>query len=104
MGCAAMLALVTLLVAQEAKRIPTDEAMSNIVSRVSPEYLPIARQVKLSGDVEVQATINENGSVDEVSIVKGNPILAKAAIEAVKKWKFKPFKSKVISNFTIGFK
>jgi TonB family protein len=100
---AALLGLGTLLLAEDAKKIPTDEAMSALVTKVNPEYPALARQLKLSGQVEVLANIDEDGSVGDVTTVSGNPVLAKAVVDAVKKWKFKPFKSKVSSNFTIGF-
>jgi TonB family protein len=100
---AALLGLAATLGAEDAKRIPSDEAMAALVEKVAPEYPALARQLKLTGQVEIQATIQEDGAVGDVTTVSGNPVLAKAAADAVKKWKFKPFKSKVMSNFTIGF-
>jgi TonB family protein len=102
-AAAAMLGLVALLGADDAKKISTEEAMAAVVSKVAPEYPVLAKQLKLTGTVEVQATIDEDGAVSDVTTVSGNPVLAKAASDAVKKWKFKPFKSKVMSNFTVGF-
>jgi protein TonB len=101
---AALLGLAATLAAEDPKRIPTDEAMASIVEKVNPEYPPLARQLKLTGQVEVQATIEEDGAVGDVTAVSGNPVLARAVVDAVKKWKFKPFKSKVMSNFTVGFR
>jgi TonB family protein len=88
---AVMIGLGVALHADDVKQIPTEEAMSALVSKVAPEYPPLARQLKLAGSVEVQANIDEDGSVGGVSTVSGNPVLAKAAMDAVKKWKFKPF-------------
>ena len=101
---AALLGLAATLAAEDPKRIPADEAMASIVEKVNPEYPPLARQLKLTGQVEVQATIEEDGAVGDVTAVSGNPVLARAVVDAVKKWKFKPFKSKVMSNFTVGFR
>lgn len=101
---AALLGLTATLGAEDPKRISTDEAMAAIVEKVNPEYPPLAKQLKLTGQVEVQATIDEDGAVGEVTTVSGNPVLAKAVTDAVKKWKFRPFKSKVMSNFTVGFR
>jgi TonB family protein len=101
---AAMLCLAAVLQAEDVKKIPTEEAMSALVSKVVPEYPALAKQLKLSGQVEVEANIDEDGSVGDVTTVSGNPVLAKAVVDAVKKWKFKPFKSKVSSKFTIGFR
>jgi protein TonB len=76
---------------------------------VNPEYPEIAKQIRVSGRVELEATINEEGAVVTVKTLNGNPILAKAAVDALKKWKFKPFKEdgkpvKVASDFTLDFK
>jgi len=98
-----MFCLAAVLHAEDVKKISTEEAMSALVSKVAPEYPPLAKQLKLSGSVEVQANIDEDGTVGDVATVSGNPVLAKAVVEAVKKWKFKPFKSKVSSNFSVQF-
>jgi protein TonB len=79
--------------AQETKRLTKAEAISAATTKVQPEYPPVARQLKLEGTVEVEATIDETGAVSEVREVSGNPVLAKAASSAVKKWKFTPFQS-----------
>ena len=97
------------LFGEEPKRIPPDEALSAATSKIPPDYPLIAKQMKISGSVELRTTIEEDGTVNEVSTVSGNPILAKAAMDAVKHWKFKPFKAdgkeiKVTSTITIAFK
>jgi TonB family protein len=50
--------------------------------------------LKISGIVEVQASVDESGSVSGVTPKSGNPLLTKAAVGAVKGWKFKPFTDK----------
>jgi TonB family protein len=101
---ATLFGLASTLRAEDPKKISTQEAMAALVEKVNPEYPELARQLKLSGQVEVQAVIQEDGAIAEVTTVSGNPVLAKAVVDAVKKWKFKPFKSKVMSNFTVGFR
>ena len=56
-----------------------------------PVYPPAAREKKLRGPVWLRLHISETGDVEEVDIVSGDPILTDAAVEAVKKWKFKPY-------------
>jgi TonB family protein len=97
------------LCAQDTKHIPTDEALNQVVTRVKPDYPEIAKQIRVSGQVQLEATIDEQGAVVSVKTLNGNPILAKAAVDALKKWKFKPFKEdgkpvKVASDFTLDFK
>ena len=91
-----MIAAVTLLgslaLAQEApKKITRGEALSAVVNKVQPEYPPIARQLKVQGTVELEASVSETGEVTKVDIVSGNPMLTAPAANAVKHWKFKPF-------------
>jgi periplasmic protein TonB len=73
------------------KKISQSEAMNAAVSKVQPEYPALAKQLKISGAVELDVTIAENGSVEAVTPISGNPVLTKPAADALKKWKFKPF-------------
>jgi len=73
------------------KKVTRAEALSAVTSKSQPEYPAMARQLKIEGTVELDAIVTETGSVEEVNIVSGNPILTKPAAEAVKKWKFSPF-------------
>ena len=67
------------------------EALVAAISKVAPEYPIIARQLKIQGVVELEALVTEEGSVEKVEIVSGNPVLTRPATEALKKWKFNPF-------------
>lgn len=60
------------------------------MQRTLPVYPAIAREVRTAGPVRLMAHIDENGVLKSVKVVSGNPILARAAIDAVQKWKFKP--------------
>lgn len=69
----------------------------------------MARQLKLEGTVELEAIISEQGTVDDVRIVTGNPVLTKAAAQAVKKWKFTPITeggkpTKAVAPLSLTFK
>ena len=61
-----------------------------LVHRVQPEYPRIAQVMRLSGTVELQARIGTDGTVQQLEVVSGNPILARAAIEAVQQWRYQP--------------
>jgi periplasmic protein TonB len=61
-----------------------------LVHRVQPEYPRIAIVMHLSGTVELQARIGTDGTVQELEVISGNPILARAAIEAVQQWRYQP--------------
>ncbi len=77
--------------AEPSKRVTREQALEAVINQVEPSYPAIAQQFKIAGAVELEAVISENGTVDTVSIVSGNPILTKPAVEALKKWKFRPF-------------
>ena len=56
-----------------------------------PAYPIAAADKKLQGEILVKFTVSETGSVDNPTLVSGDPLLGQAAIEAAKEWKFKPF-------------
>jgi protein TonB len=61
-----------------------------LIHRVQPDYPAVAIAMGLSGAVELQARIGTDGTVQELEVVSGNPILARAAIEAVQQWRYQP--------------
>ena len=85
-------------------RIPEAEAKKAAIEKPPPAYPLAARQLKVVGKVEVEATVDGEGSVQEVKILTGNPLLTKAAVEAVKKWKFKPFDSAAVVSLSFEFR
>jgi len=105
---AAALALPAL--AEEPLKISRSAAMSAATAKPAPSYPPMAKQLRVEGEVEVKVVINEDGAVDEAATVSGNPILATAALDAAKQWKFTPFKSdagkatKVQTTLSFAFK
>lgn len=62
-----------------------------LVHSVTPAYPPEAAAQKLRGPVVLQATVGRDGSVEDLKIVRGSFVLSKAAIAAVKQWKFQPY-------------
>jgi TonB family protein len=65
-------------------------AENSLLARVEPEYPEAAREQKIQGTVVLGVHIAADGNVQEVQVVSGQPVLAQAASEAVKQWKFKP--------------
>lgn len=64
------------------------EVDRKVKSKVSPEYPDLARRMNITGVVRVQVTVAPNGTVKNAKLVGGHPLLANAAMEAVKKWHF----------------
>lgn len=72
-------------------RVAGADAIKAAINKVQPVYSPVARQMKVAGKVEVEATVDESGNVDSVKAITGNPLLTQSAVAAVQKWKFEPF-------------
>lgn len=73
-----------------ALRVSKGVAAGDAITRVTPVYPSIARQINASGEVLVAITIDEVGRVIEAKATNGHPVLRTAAEEAAKKWVFKP--------------
>lgn len=87
------------------------QTAQNVTVSVPPDYPLLARQMKVQGAVILQALISREGSIQELQIVSGPGILAAAAREAVKQWRFKPYYqsgqpvetlARITVNFTIS--
>jgi len=65
-----------------------EEVTRKIKSKVAPTYPELARRMSISGAVRVQVTIAPNGAIKEAKLLGGHPVLANAALDAVKKWHF----------------
>jgi TonB family protein len=61
-----------------------------VKSRVHAVYPELARKMNLTGTVKVQVVVAPNGTVKEAKVVGGHPVLAGAALDAVRKWRFEP--------------
>jgi len=62
-----------------------------LVHREEPAYPPLARAARVQGEVVLSAVIDGNGQIQNLQLVSGHPMLAPAAIDAVKQWKYKPY-------------
>jgi TonB family protein len=91
--CTAVLALVIYSAAQteSPKTVSTVDASSHIAHRVEPVVPPLAKAARVGGSVKLHVIISPTGDVSTVTVISGHPMLAPAAIEAVKQWKYEPF-------------
>ena len=55
-----------------------------------PVYPPLARQARISGTVRLEAVIAFNGAVQSLRVASGHPLLAQAALDAVRQWVYQP--------------
>ena len=61
-----------------------------LVRQVQPRYPEIARDMHLAGTVRLEAIIGTDGTVRSLNLLSGNPILARAAVDAVHQWRYRP--------------
>ncbi len=82
-----------------------------LVRRVNPVYPPLARQARIQGQVVLRAQIGKDGSIQNLQLVSGHPMLVQSALDAVKQWKYKPYllngepvevDTEVLVNFTLS--
>lgn len=69
----------------------TDSPDGRLIHRVEPEYPTGARTQHIQGPVVLDVQVLSDGTVGNISIVKGNPLLAEAAVQAVRQWKYQPY-------------
>ncbi|MBV8903384.1 MAG: energy transducer TonB [Acidobacteriia bacterium] len=60
--------------------------MARLVKRIEPVYAAIAKQARVSGTVELTGIIGADGRIRELRVLRGHPLLAKAALDAVRQW------------------
>ena len=80
-----------------------------LMKKVSPVYPPSALRMHVEGSVQLLATIGKSGSITSVKAVSGESVLSKAAIDAVKQWKYKPYylngdPVEIQTQITVNFK
>lgn len=73
------------------------------VEKPKPEYPQLARQLHLHGTVKIEAVIAPSGQVKETNILGGHPVLADAAVRALKEWKFEPGSTETTQVFEFQF-
>ena len=88
--------------AQGSQTAQSEEIVRRAKNRVQPAYPDLARKMNITGTVKVEVTVAPNGTVKDARVVGGHPVLAGAALDAAKKWKFEP--SPAESTGIIDFK
>jgi protein TonB len=77
--------------------MPTRQRVSSgvisglLIRRVNPAYPPLARQARIQGQVLLRAQISKEGSIENLQLISGHPMLVQSALDAVKQWKYKPY-------------
>src|SRR6202165_256287 len=72
-------------------RVSTGVATGLLIKKVTPNYPQLAKQARIQGTVVLQAEISKDGTIQNLQLISGHPMLAPAAIEAVRQWRYKPY-------------
>jgi protein TonB len=63
----------------------------NLIRKVQPAYPPLARSARIQGTVVLQAVISKQGTIENLSVLSGHPMLVQAALDAVRQWRYRPY-------------
>jgi periplasmic protein TonB len=72
-------------------RVSSGVTQGLVIHRVEPSYPPIAKTARVSGTVILQAVISKEGTIENLHVVSGHPLLTQAALDAVKQWRYRPY-------------
>jgi protein TonB len=72
-------------------RLPSTIVAGMIVQKTIPVYPIIAKEARVEGVVILQAAISANGTIENLRVVSGHPMLRQAAIDAVSNWRYRPY-------------
>jgi TonB family protein len=94
----------------ETLKISQGVSQGLLIKKVAPVYPPRALKAHMQGSVQLLATISKDGDITKVKVLNGEPLLAQAAVDAVKQWKYKPYylnsqpmeiQTQITVNFTL---
>jgi len=63
----------------------------NLIFKVQPAYPPMARTARIQGPVVLRAIISKSGAIENLQVLTGPPMLVRAAIDAVRQWRYRPY-------------
>jgi protein TonB len=83
----------------------------NLIYRVQPDYPSLARLARIQGAVVLRAVISKQGTIENLQAISGPPMLMKAAVDAVQRWRYRPYllngepvevDTEITVNFVLG--
>jgi protein TonB len=72
-------------------RVSSGVAAGNRINDVKPVYPMIAKNNRITGSVVLHALISKTGTIENLQVVSGHPMLTQAALDAVRQWKYRPY-------------
>jgi protein TonB len=83
----------------------------NLIRRVQPAYPPLARSARIQGQVVLAAVISKEGMIENLRVLEGHPMLVRAALDAVSRWRYRPYvlnnepvevETRITANFSLS--
>lgn len=63
---------------------------AKLIFQPKPEYPPLAKMARIQGVVRLDAIISKDGTIQDLKVISGHPLLVKAALDAVQRWRYQP--------------
>src|SRR5438270_3324121 len=92
-------------------RVSMGVTQGMVLHKVQPSYPPLARTARVQGTVLLAAVIGKDGTIQNLHVISGHPLLTQAALDAVKQWRYRPYilngepvevDTQVTVNFTLS--
>jgi protein TonB len=74
----------------EPIRVVSEVQSAKVLRKVIPIYPPLARQARVSGTVRLIGVIAKDGTIQQLQVTSGHPLLVKSALDAVRQWIYRP--------------
>ncbi len=71
-------------------RVGGQVELAKLIFQPKPEYPPLAKMARIQGTVRLEAIISKDGTIQDLKVLTGHPLLVKSAIEAVSRWRYQP--------------
>lgn len=99
---------ITIGADEKVIHVSEQDLRSSAMRKVDPEYPAVARQIRLTGDVELEIFIDPSGAVEKVNVLSGNTLLSGSSVQAVRRWRFNPFRAegkptRAVGSITFNF-
>ncbi len=75
---------------QRRTRVGGNVQAAKLITQIRPVYPPLAKQARIQGTVKLQAIIAKDGTIMQLEILSGHPLLQQAALQAVSQWRYQP--------------
>jgi len=103
LSLAAAICLGHLLIATLAPAQSSEKTTRKLLTKVEPGYPPDLKRARIGGIVRMDVVVSPRGSVENVSVIGGNPILVDTAVKAVKKWKYATADYETVIRVNVNF-